>query len=114
MLNIDLSRDHRIDWGKPQGEIYNLIKVLSHPHLGAYTFCEGKKVHIWKAKLCDTDEVEEFNAGGLMLGKTDDGIIVSAGTGHLEIKRLQFEGEEELNAAEAAAAGKIKLGQKFS
>ena len=114
MLNIDLSRDHRIDWGKPQRETYNLIKVLSHPHPGAYTFCEGKKVHIWEAKLCDTDEVEEFNAGGLVLGKTDDGIIVSAGTGQLEIKRLQFEGEKELNAADAVTAGKIKLGQKFS
>ena len=85
--------DGRIDWTKSALQIYNLIRGVTHPYPGAFTFMDGKKVIIWQAWPVE--------------GCAEPGHILShnpllAGTGHgvLEIRTLQLEAEQECCAAE--------------
>ena len=104
----------RIDWSANPSLIADRIRALSVPGKSAFAFYEGRKVYIAQATPVDSDDVEEFNIGGIILGRTDTGIIVSAGTGRIEIRRLQFEGEKEISGAGALAAGRVAFTKKFS
>jgi methionyl-tRNA formyltransferase len=84
--------DGLIDWAKSAVQIYNLIRGVTHPYPGAFTFLNGKKVIIWQAWPVD--------------GTGEPGEVVSikplqvgTGEGLLEIRLLQVEGEEETTAA---------------
>ncbi len=43
--------DLQIDWNKSAKEIYDFIRAVSYPYLGAYTYYEGKKFIIKKSQL---------------------------------------------------------------
>lgn len=46
--------DGRIDWsGASTIAIHNLVRAVTHPYPGAFTFRGGAKVHIWKAQPFD-------------------------------------------------------------
>jgi len=40
--------DGMIDWNASVTQIYNLVRALVFPYPGAFTFCKGKKITIWK------------------------------------------------------------------
>ncbi|MDP2216506.1 MAG: methionyl-tRNA formyltransferase [Methanolobus sp.] len=65
--------DGLIEWDKSSLEIYNLIRALSKPWPGAYTYFKGYKVVIWKAHLG-----EHKNA-------TDHGKVINASDGYLQV-----------------------------
>lgn len=44
-------KDGKIDWEQSAKDIYNLIRAVSHPYPGAFTFLDDKKVMIWRAKV---------------------------------------------------------------
>jgi len=83
--------DGLIDWTKPAVQIYNLIRGVTHPYPGAFTYLDGKRVVVWSAWPCE--------------GSGEPGLVVStqplrvgAGAGLLEIRALQVEGEAEVPA----------------
>jgi len=85
--------DGRIDWSRPAVQIYNLIRGVTHPYPGAFTYLNGEKVIIWQAwPVAGSGE-----PGRVM---TADPLLVGTGDGQLEIRVLQGEGCQE----EAAAA----------
>ena len=43
--------DGEIDWSNSAFSILNLIRAVARPYPGAFTFLEGKKIHLWKAAL---------------------------------------------------------------
>ena len=77
-------------------QIYNLVRGVTHPYPGAFTFLDGKKIMIWRpgrrkeaanrVKSCRRNRCWSGPAKGL-----------------LEIKTLQYEGEEEVTASELVA-----------
>jgi len=81
--------DGLIDWTKPAVQLYNLIRGVTHPYPGAFTFLYGKKVVIWSAW-----PVEGTEEPGRVVSA--DPLRVGTGDGLLEIRSLQVEGEEEL------------------
>jgi methionyl-tRNA formyltransferase len=85
--------DGIIDWGKSAKTIYNLVRAVTHPYPGAYTFLDGKKLFIWKALPVDGSAEGAGGAGG-----STDPLLVKAGQGLLNITSLQLEGEDEMNA----------------
>jgi methionyl-tRNA formyltransferase len=80
--------DGRIDWGKTAVQIYNLIRGVTHPYPGAFTYLGDKKVIVWKA--CP---VEGRGEAGRIVSLNP--LLVGTGEGLLEISSLQFESEEE-------------------
>ena len=86
------AEDGQIDWTKSAVQIYNLIRGVTHPYPGAFTFLAGQKVIIWQAW-----PVEGKGEPGRIV--STEPLLVGTGEGLLEIRSLQMDGEEETTAA---------------
>jgi methionyl-tRNA formyltransferase len=98
--------DGLMDWTRGAVAIYNLVRGVTHPYPGAFTYLDGRKVVIWSARPVE--------------GKGDPGRIVSTepllvgtGAGLLEISSLQMEGESEISAVEFVSSHSL-AGQQFA
>jgi methionyl-tRNA formyltransferase len=98
--------DGLIDWRKSSTEIYNLIRGVTHPYPGAFTFLDGKKVFIWRAipKSGNGREGEVISEQPLLVG---------SGNGILEVLSLQFEMGQEVSASKFVSENPV-LGKVFT
>jgi methionyl-tRNA formyltransferase len=85
--------DGLIDWTKSALQIYNLIRGVTHPYPGAFTFFGDKKVIVWSAW-----PMEGMGKPGHILSQSP--LLVGTAAGLLEIKTLQIEGKPEQTAEE--------------
>jgi methionyl-tRNA formyltransferase len=92
--------DGRIDWTKSAVQIYNLIRGVTHPYPGAFTFLDDRQVIIWQAW-----PVEGSGVPGEIVSTTP--LLVGTGEGLLEIRSLQLVGEAELHSAEFVTGKKL-------
>ncbi len=83
--------DGEIDWNKSAEEIYNLVRALTHPFPGAFTYWDCKKYFIWKALPAEGT----FEPGKI---RSESPMLVGTGRGLLRILRIQPEGEPERDA----------------
>jgi len=84
--------DGLIDWNRPALRIYNLVRAVTDPWPGAFTFLPaGQKMIVWRG-------IPEGPGAG---GATDDHgrvrldggrVFVSAGEGRLELLEIEIEG----------------------
>jgi methionyl-tRNA formyltransferase len=95
-----LCRDEHaaIDWSLPLPQVYNLIRGCD-PQPGAYTLVNGSKLRLYEARPVTAGTYSP----GVVAGVTDDGILVGAGGGAIQAKRLRF-GDRKGTASELAAA----------
>ena len=84
--------DGRIDWSMNAKEIHNLIRAVTHPYPGAFTYLQGKKALIWKASPLN-------DPAGRPPGEvvSTSPFKVAAGRGALQVQRAQREGDEEMD-----------------
>ena len=80
--------DGLIDWSMSSKQCYDWIRALTRPYPGAFTYWNGKKVLIWKARISDE---KETRPGQIMA--CNDALIISTGSGSVELLELQIEGE---------------------
>ncbi len=92
--------DGLIDWTRGAVQIYNLIRGVTHPYPGAFTFLDGKKVVIWQAW-----PVEGIGEPGNFV--STEPLLVGTGAGLLEISSLQVEGVREISAPVFVAATRL-------
>lgn len=85
--------DGVIDWKKSATGIYNLIRAVTHPYPGAYTFLGGRKLFIWKAH---PRQGEAEGPPGTVV--STDPLLIKTGEGLLHVTSLQAEGEDEMGA----------------
>lgn len=85
--------DGRIDWKESSTRIYNLIRAVTHPYPGAYTYLDGKKLYIWRAMPVPGSA--EASIGAIISGRP---VVINTGNGFLRILSVQLEGEPELEA----------------
>jgi methionyl-tRNA formyltransferase len=92
--------DGLIDWTRGAVQIYNLVRGVTHPYPGAFTYLDGRKVTVWQAWPVEG----KGEAGGVVSVAP---LLVGTGEGLLEIRSLQFEWEEELTAIECLSKNKL-------
>ena len=98
--------DGRIDWKKPAGEIYNLIRGVTDPYPGAFAFLDnGDKIIIWWAEPAISNDA----AVGKLIVK-DKEVLVQTGESAIrlmdvEIKEKRWKGEQISNYFKS---GKVK------
>jgi len=80
--------DGQINWNKSAVEIYNLIRGVTHPYPGAFTYLNGTKVFVWQA----WPKKGSGEPGRIV---SHNPLLVGTGDGVLELKMLQLEGEPE-------------------
>lgn len=77
--------DGEIDWKGPARRVFNLVRALTHPYVGAHTYCNGQKVIVWSA-FVETEHTKLEHRPGSIVSVEADSILVSAGDGLVRLK----------------------------
>jgi methionyl-tRNA formyltransferase len=110
--------DGKIDWNEPAEKILNRMRAFT-PWPGAFTFCDGKLLKIWKAVLAQEACYEGTSihnlglAAGTILSADADGICVLCGKDALMIFELQREGGKRLTAEQFLLGFPINAGSRL-
>jgi len=96
--------DGLVDWSADARTVYNLVRAVTHPYPGAFTFVDEKKLFIWKAQPID---IPRTAADGAVVSLHP--LVVSAKQGGLRLVSVQLEGEAESTAEEFVATHQLKL-----
>ena len=116
--------DGIIDWNKDAFDIYNLIRAVTHPFPGAFTFYNGKKLFIWWAVPLSADEfytryyiqlaghAQKYAAGTII--NALNGIIIKCGKNYLLLKTISWDEGNDCRPSDAEFAAVFKTGSHFS
>jgi methionyl-tRNA formyltransferase len=85
--------DGLIDWNTDAVTIYNLIRAVTHPYPGAFTYLEGKKFFIWRA---EPQSVGQSAVSGTILSTSP--LLVATSQGALRLVSVQIDREPETEA----------------
>ena len=105
-------QDGLFSWGQDARSIYNLVRAVTHPYPGAFTPFAGKDLFVWWARPHEKTNGEEAPGTVLSL-KPSVGMEVATGKGALLLKRVQWAGEEEKDAAAFAQEKRINVGDEL-
>jgi methionyl-tRNA formyltransferase len=90
--------DGLIDWSRSAWQTYNLVRAVTWPYPGAFTFWGDKRVFVWAARPPSGRRADA--EPGTLQGCGAGGVLeVATGEGVLEILRIQVEGGEETDGA---------------
>jgi methionyl-tRNA formyltransferase len=98
-----------IDWGRPAGEAYNLIRGCD-PQPGAYSFYKGGKVRLFEARRSDD---APSGRPGEVTAMDGAGFTIAAGSGSIRVSKVRTETGKQDAAAFAAERG-LKQGDRFT
>lgn len=105
-----LPEDGQINWNNKAENIYNLIRGLSYPYPGAFTFLNGKKLIIWKASIPTKKTYVGKIPGRVTQIISGLGVEVLTGDSTIVIEDIEFEGKKT-NAAELVKSIRTTLGK---
>jgi methionyl-tRNA formyltransferase len=102
--------DGRIAWDAPNGVVYDLIRALTRPYPGAFTWLWGRRWTVWRAALLPAEAGGGGSPGeilGSIVSPVEDacGLLVSCGRGFLAVLELQCEDGVTLRGRDLARAG---------
>jgi len=108
--------DGLIHWSRSAWQIYNLIRAVTRPFPGAFTFWGDRKIFLWSARPPGDRSAQA--PPGTILGIGDGGALeVATGDGVLEVIGIQPENGPETDGAaffaatlKGSAAGPRKFG----
>jgi methionyl-tRNA formyltransferase len=103
--------DGLIDWAQTTSQIYNLIRALTFPYPGAFTFLQGRRLFVLSAK----PKPEAPRYAGRIPGRVVQihpgvGVDVLTGDGVLRIIEVSTDGASRLNAASLIRSVRVRLG----
>ena len=99
-----IKKHARIDWNKPVGQVYNLIRG-TNPAPGAWITLKGAEVQVY-----DSARVPGDGVSSKIIDITDDGVTVQCIGGRILIKRVRPAGAGKVTAPEWAAAAGLSVG----
>ena len=82
--------DGLMDWTKDARALHNLVRAVAPPFPGAFTFCEGRKLFVWRARAAEEAEVSGAEPGTVLASEP---LAVAAGSGALTITSARWEDE---------------------
>ena len=59
-------RDGEVHWNMSARQIYNLVRGLSYPYVGAHFFIEGYEYKVWKIEIIDCQGVDNIECGKIV------------------------------------------------
>lgn len=72
--------DGLIDWKASSKAIYNLVRALTYPWPGAYTYYRGRRIYIWRCEIVD-EKPYEGRVCGKVISISERGFKVLTGDG---------------------------------
>ncbi len=106
-----LPEDNLIDWRGSSRSIYNLIRGVSSPYRGAYTYLRGQELRVWSAHRPRNPRTYVGGIPGRVTEvRTGEGTVVLTGDGSLLLKQVQVEPGKIVPAADFLSRGGQTLG----
>jgi methionyl-tRNA formyltransferase len=105
--------DGLIDWRHSALQTYNLVRAVTHPYPGAFTFFKGRKLLVWAGQIMAAAVPGPFEPGQVTAGVPGEGLLVATGSGNFLITQAQWEGEPEF-LGPVLATWEHLVGEKFS
>jgi methionyl-tRNA formyltransferase len=109
--------DGRIDWKRPETEIYNQMRGFA-PWPGAYTTFRGQSCHVWGEVVSKEGSTslpggaDAAAPGTLFFGKNEFFVWCGDAT-VLRLRAVKLEGRKQVSAAEFANGARLKSGERF-
>jgi methionyl-tRNA formyltransferase len=94
-----LPEDNLIDWSQATTQVYNLIRAVSYPYPGAFTYWQDQKLTIWQAQtIPDAHSYVGRVPGRVVEVQPGKGVTVLTGDGSLRLVLVQLEGHDPIQA----------------
>lgn len=106
-----IPEDGLIDWTDLTGNIYNLIRGLSYPYPGAFTYHNGEKLIISRASIPIQRKFVGRIPGRIVSIIKGEGVEVLTGNGVILIKEIIQNGKNKINPVEVITSIKATLGK---
>ncbi|MFD1037187.1 methionyl-tRNA formyltransferase [Virgibacillus byunsanensis] len=89
-------KDGEIDWKMSAKSIYNLVRALTKPYVGAHCDFSDKEVKIWNGRIeeANTDEYRNIEPGKV-IEVNENEIVIKCGEGLFTITDHEFEKKPE-------------------
>jgi len=78
-------KDGEIDWRMSSRNIYNLVRALTKPYVGAHFIYNDQKIKVWRVREHITNEYENIEPGKVLSVSDDNTILVKTGNNCIEI-----------------------------
>ena len=98
--------DGRIDWTAPSDAIERRIRAFT-PWPGTFTSWGGRRLKIVRGRLVP---MTVHSVPGTVFAPTDDSVVVTTGSGAIELLEVQLEGRASANAADFARGQRDFIG----
>ena len=99
--------DARIDWSRHVDDVYNLVRG-TNPQPGAWTEFRGQRLQIYDARKSAGE-----GSPGTVAGMTDDSVVVQAGSGRIDVRRVRPAGKGKIAAVDWAREAGIGPGDQL-
>ncbi|MCL9780058.1 bifunctional UDP-4-amino-4-deoxy-L-arabinose formyltransferase/UDP-glucuronic acid oxidase ArnA [Vibrio sp. S4M6] len=101
-------KDGAIDWNNDARSIFNLVRAVTEPFPGAYSYLANQKVIIWKASVSET----QYDSTPGTIVSTNP-LVVACGTGSIVIESGQVENGLYLNSEQLTSELHLVKGTRF-
>ena len=110
--NKILKSEAELDWSRSAVALDRAIRAFN-PFPVCFTHLQGERIKVWQAQPAGTAPLPE--PPGTILRASRDGILVSCGSGQLNITRLQLPGAKPLSAEQVinGSADMFSSGARF-
>jgi len=107
-----LPDDGEIDWSASTTCVHNLVRSLTPPFPGAFTFFEGRRLTIWRTRPVTGAPRYDGRIPGrvVRVSKAEGSVDVLTGDGVLRILEVQLEGGDRAAGAQVVRSVKATLG----
>jgi methionyl-tRNA formyltransferase len=104
--------DGEIDWSDRTEDVYALVRALTDPFPGAFTYLEARRLGIWRAAPVDAPHRWAGRVPGRVVARSaDEGWVdVLTGDGVLRLETVQLEGGRRDAAADVIRSVRATLG----
>jgi len=100
--------DGLIDWSQPAETVRNLVRAVTQPYPGAFTYAGECKLLIWDSSV----DVKTTGSPGAVLSVAP--LMIACGEGALIVKAGQMEGGPYLSGEQLAQELQLKTGMRMS
>ena len=107
-----LPDDNLIDWNQPSHRILNLIRAVSAPYPGAYTYIKDRRLTVWRAGEFTDHRYVDSVPGAVCEIRPGEGVAVATREGAVLLTDVQVEGEPARPADEVVTSLSARLRSK--
>jgi methionyl-tRNA formyltransferase len=94
-LLIRRPEDGKINWNLPAEKIHTLIRAVSRPYPGAFSYIKGEKITIWHAELYDNLQYIGIS-GQIAIIDSDQSLHLVAGNKMLHVTDYDLENKKQI------------------